>query len=154
MSIFRPSILIWNRMTEHPSSPVPLRILLGYAEGCITPGIMLINQMFYTRVEMAERLGWNFACNGLAQMLAGFISYGVARAPAKTPTNGVMIAQWQIYMIIVAGLTLVACFLFAGLFPDSPTTAKFLTEEEKLIVIKRMKSNQAGIETKVFKFYQ
>ena len=124
------------------------------AEGCITPGIMLINQMYYTRVEMAERIGWNLACNGFAQILAGFISYGVARAPAKSPTNGVKIAQWQIYMVIVSGLTLIACVLFATWFPDSPTKAKFLTEEEKVIVIKRMRSNQAGVETKVFKPYQ
>lgn len=115
---------------------------------------MLINQMFYTRVEMAERIGWSFACNGAAQIFAGFISYGVAWAPSRTPTNGVLINQWQIYMVIVAGLTLVACFLFAGLFPDSPTRAKFLTEEEKVIVIKRMRSNQTGVETKVFKKHQ
>ena len=123
-------------------------------EGCITPGVMLISQMFYTRVEMAERIGWNFACNGFAQIIAGFISYGVAWAPAKTSTNGVRIAQWQIYMAIISALTLVASVLFALLFPDSPTKAKFLTEEEKITVIKRMKSNQAGVETKVFKWHQ
>jgi ACS family allantoate permease-like MFS transporter len=115
---------------------------------------MLINQMFYTRVEMAERIGWSFACNGVAQILAGFISYGVAWAPARTATNGVIINQWQIYMIIISGLTLGSCFLFAALFPDSPTTAKFLTEEEKIIVIRRMRPNQTGSETKVFKWYQ
>ena len=142
-------------MTEQPySSLVVLRILLGMSEGCITPGIMLISQMFYTRVEMAERMGWVFSCNGVAQIVAGFISYGAAWAPAKTPTNGVKIAQWQIYMVVISGLTLVACFLFAGLFPDSPTKARFLTEEEKVIVVKRMRSNQAGVETKVFKPYQ
>ena len=142
-------------MTEHhPSIPVVLRLLLGLAEGCITPGIMLISQMYYTRVEMAERIGWNFACNGFAQILAGFISYGVAWAPTKTPTNGVKIAQWQIYMVIISVLTFVASFLFAGLFPDSPTKAKFLTKEEKVIAIKRIRSNQAGVETKVFKPHQ
>lgn len=135
-------------------SPVVLRILLGIAEGCITPGIMVINQMFYTRLEMAERMGWSFACNGIAQIFAGFISYGVAWAPVKTPTNGVKINQWQIYMIIVSGLTLGASILFATLFPDSPTRTKFLTEEEKLIVVKRMRSNQSGMETKVFKSQQ
>ena len=123
-------------------------------EGCITPGIMLISQMFYTRVEMAESIGWNFACNGFAQILAGFISYGIAWAPARTPTNGVKIAQWQIYMVLISGLTLGAGVLFVLRFPDSPTKAKFLTEEEKVIVVKRMRSNQAGIETKVFKWYQ
>ena len=136
------------------SSLVALRLLLGMAEGGITPGIMLISQMFYTRVEMAERIGWVFCCGGFAQIVAGFISYGVAWAPSKTATNGVKIAQWQIYMVIISCMTLVACFLFAALFPDSPTKAKFLTEEEKVIVVKRMRANQAGIETKVFKPYQ
>lgn len=112
---------------------------------------MLINQMFYTRLEMAERIGWSFACNGVAQIFAGFISYGVALAPLRTSSNGVMINQWQIYMVIISGVTLIACFLFAGLFPDSPTKATFLTEEEKIIVVKRMRSNQTGMETKVFK---
>lgn len=30
--------------------------------------------------------------------------------------------------------------------PDSPTTASFLTEEEKLIAIERLKANQTGFK--------
>lgn len=37
------------------------------------------------------------------------------------------------------------------LFPDSPTSAWFLTEEERVMAVQRIKVNQAGIENKVWK---
>lgn len=36
-------------------------------------------------------------------------------------------------------------------FPDSPTTAYFLTAEERVAAVKRIKSNQAGVENKQWK---
>ena len=39
-------------------------------------------------------------------------------------------------------------------FPDSPATAWFLTPEERVIAIERIKVNQAGVENKHFKLDQ
>ena len=39
-------------------------------------------------------------------------------------------------------------------FPDSPATAWFLTPEERVIAIERIKVNQAGVENKRFKLEQ
>jgi hypothetical protein len=36
-------------------------------------------------------------------------------------------------------------------FPDSPTTARFLTPEERLIAVERIKANQTGVENKHWK---
>jgi len=36
-------------------------------------------------------------------------------------------------------------------FPDSPTTAWFLTPEERAKAVLRIKENQTGVENKVFK---
>lgn len=36
-------------------------------------------------------------------------------------------------------------------FPDSPTTAYFLTPSERLLAVQRIKSNQAGTENKHWK---
>ena len=44
-----------------------------------------------------------------------------------------------------------ACRFF---FPDSPATAWFLTPEERVIAIERIKVNQAGVENKHFKLDQ
>lgn len=39
-------------------------------------------------------------------------------------------------------------------FPDSPATAWFLTPEERVIAVERIKVNQAGVENKHFKTEQ
>lgn len=43
---------------------------------------MTLIPMFYTRVEITERIGWTFMCNGFAQIVAGFIAFGIAHLPA------------------------------------------------------------------------
>jgi MFS transporter, ACS family, allantoate permease len=124
---------------------------------------MLINSMFYTRTEMGERVGWTFQCNGLAMVISGLIAYGVYHTEASWPAVPASatapaiqayhpkVAQWQWYMIVISLLTLVTFILWGLFLPDSPTRAKFLTEEEKVVVIKRIKSNQSGIEAKEWK---
>jgi hypothetical protein len=37
------------------------------------------------------------------------------------------------------------------LFPDSPTNAWFLTPEERIKAVMRIKENQTGVENKTFK---
>ncbi|PVF93087.1 MFS general substrate transporter [Serendipita vermifera] len=145
---------------------VPVRFLLGFSEGCITPGIMLVNSMFYTRTEMGERVGWTFQCNGFASIISGFIAFGAYHTqssrpavPATATTPAIpayhpKVAQWQWFMIIISIITFVLFIVFGLFFPDSPTKAKFLTEEEKVIAVKRIKENQSGIETKVWKRHQ
>ncbi len=133
---------------------IALRILLGFTEGCVTPGIMLICSMFYNRTEMGERVGWTFMCNGFASIISGFIAFGAYKIPAKTTNPNVKVAQWQWFMMIISILTFITCIVFAVFFPDSPTNAKFLSEAEKVVAVKRIKENQAGVETKQWKRYQ
>jgi MFS transporter, ACS family, allantoate permease len=54
-------------------------------------------------------------------------------------------------MIIVGLLTLVTSVLFWFFFPNSPTTAWFLSEEERIMAVQRIRVNQTGIENKRWK---
>lgn len=54
-------------------------------------------------------------------------------------------------MIITGIITLIVSGLFWFLFPDSPATAWFLTSEERVLAVERIKVNQAGVENKHFK---
>ena len=40
---------------------------------------------------------------------------------------------------------------FRFFFPDSPATARFLTPEERVLAVERIKVNQAGLENKHWK---
>ncbi|KAJ3792375.1 major facilitator superfamily domain-containing protein [Lentinula aff. detonsa] len=113
---------------------VVVRIILGICEGSITAGFLL--QMLRT----------------LTQIATGFISF---ESVLHIQTKGFQ--PWQWLMIITGILSLMTATAFWFLFPDSPTTAWFLTPEERATTIQRVKVNQTGVGNKHFKkeqFYE
>ncbi|EIW84898.1 MFS general substrate transporter [Coniophora puteana RWD-64-598 SS2] len=125
-----------------------VRFLLGVCEGAVTPGFMIVTSMFYTREEQTRRVGYWFLMNGVAVIFLGFISFGVLH----THTGAFL--PWQWLMVITGTITLVVSVLFWFFFPDSPTTAWFLTPEERILAIERIRENQTGVENKHFKWDQ
>lgn len=110
---------------------------------------MLVCSMFYTRKEVSERIGWTFGCNGIAVIITGFVQFGMVHAPMRRRLD-----QWQWLMITVSLLSFISSILFFFLFPDNPLNAWFLTSEERITAVRRVRENQNGIETKVWKRYQ
>ncbi|KAF9792773.1 MFS general substrate transporter [Thelephora terrestris] len=121
------------------------RFVLGVCEGAITPGFMIVMAMFYTRAEQMQRTGYWFLMNGAAVVILGFLAFGCIHI--KTPG----FEPWQWLIIITGILTLITAALFWFFFPDSPTNAWFLTPEERIKVVARVRENQAGVENKSFK---
>lgn len=121
------------------------RIILGICEGSITAGFMIVTSMFYTRAEQSVRVGYWFLMNGTAQIISGFLAFGVLHIK----TNG--FAPWQWFMIITGVITLATAIAYLLWFPDSPATAWFLTPEERVMAIERIKVNQTGVSNKVWK---
>ncbi|KAJ7600723.1 MFS general substrate transporter [Mycena floridula] len=124
------------------------RFILGMCEGSITAGFLIVSSMFYTRKEQTLRVGYWFLMNGTAQIISGFISFGTLHIK----TRG--FEPWQWLMIITGLLTLITAICFWFFFPDSPTSAWFLTIPERRVAIQRIKAiqqNQTGVENKTFK---
>ncbi|KAI0665309.1 MFS general substrate transporter [Cubamyces menziesii] len=124
------------------------RAFLGICEGAITPGFMIVTSMFYTRQEQTQRVGYWFLMNGAAIILLGLVAYGTLHI------HSTVLEAWQWLMIITGIITFVVAILFWFFFPDSPANAWFLTPEERVIAIERIKVNQAGVENKHFKVEQ
>ncbi|KAH9057903.1 MFS general substrate transporter [Lactarius deliciosus] len=125
-----------------------VRLILGMCEGSITAGFMIVSSMFYTRSEHTARVGYWFLMNGTAHIISGFISFG----SLHIHTGG--FEPWQWLMIITGTLTLITAVLFFFLFPDSPTSAWFLTDDERAKAVQRIQENQTGVENKHFKMEQ
>ncbi|KAJ3554235.1 hypothetical protein NM688_g3211 [Phlebia brevispora] len=146
------NILLWSVFLGlHPlcHSFGGLYSFLGASEGSMTAGLMLVCSMFYTRLELIERLGWAVLCNGFAVIFTGFIQFGMAHtSPHRHPS------QWQWMMITTALMTFVIFVLFLLFFPDNPTNAWFLSPLERRMAVRRVRDNQNGIETKAWKRYQ
>ncbi|TCD70250.1 hypothetical protein EIP91_004151 [Steccherinum ochraceum] len=121
------------------------RAFLGICEGAITPGFMIVTSMFYTRKEQSQRVGYWFLMNGAAIIMLGLIAFGTLHI------TGGPLEPWQWLMIIFGSITLIVSVLFWFFFPDSPATARFLTPEERVLAVERIKVNQAGLENKHWK---
>ncbi|KAJ7352062.1 major facilitator superfamily domain-containing protein [Mycena albidolilacea] len=129
-----------------------VRIILGICEGSITAGFLVVTSMFYTRKEQTVRVGYWFLMNGFAQIIAGFISFGTLHIHTDK------FEPWQWLMIITGIITFIVSLSFWFFFPDSPTTAWFLTPHERTLAVMRIKVNARRIvypsPAKLIKFTQ
>ncbi|OBZ71804.1 Allantoate permease [Grifola frondosa] len=122
-----------------------MRLLLGMLESCVSPVLVLIISMFYKKDEQARRISWFYLMTGVAGIFGGFIAYGVS-----FDTNA-SIAAFKIIYLLLGGLALVTGVAVLLWMPDSPLHAGFLTKEERIAAIERIRDDQGGTENKVLK---
>ena len=84
----------------------------------------------------------------------------------RKPTNGIRLIGYAVghittglprwmYVFLIFGAFSVATGVIALLlFPDLPSTAKFLNEREKAIAVERVAINRQGVKNNKFKWYQ
>jgi ACS family allantoate permease-like MFS transporter len=83
--------------------------------------------------------------NGLGSIVLGLLGFACAHIHASS------LERWQWMFIILGILTFITSALLWFFFPDSPTDAWFLTPEERVKVVIRIRGDQAGVENKTFK---
>lgn len=86
--------------------------------------------------------------NGAQQVVGGLLAY------CFSLIKGGPLKSWQV-LFLVYGCISVAFGLFVGYWmPDSPMRAKCWSEEDKRLMVERVRSNQTGIQNRVFKKHQ
>jgi MFS family permease len=83
----------------------------------------------------------------LTSIFGGFVAYGVSFSPGPY-------APWKIIYLLLGGLAIIVGFVVLLFLPDSPVTARFLTEEERIAALERVRDDQGGTHNKSFKPYQ
>ncbi|KAK7056443.1 hypothetical protein VNI00_002998 [Paramarasmius palmivorus] len=122
-----------------------LRFLLGMCESCVAPVLIHIISMFYKKNEQAQRISWFYVMNGLTKIFGGFVAYGVAHYDGRD------IAPWRIIYILLGGLAVLVGVCVLIWMPDSPMQARFLTQEERVAAIERIRNDQGGVANKELK---
>lgn len=125
-----------------------LRFLLGMFEASISPAIMNIVSMFYTRDEQPLRMCVFLAFNGVATMVGALFGYGLGHAHSSA------IKTWQLIFLVIGLVNFVWSWVFLWVMPDSPATAKFLTHKQRIVAIDRIARNMIGVKTKQFQTRQ
>ncbi|KAJ1301039.1 hypothetical protein OPQ81_003460 [Rhizoctonia solani] len=127
------------------ASLMVVRYLLGTFEAAVQPSFLLMTSMWYRRAEQGEYVSYWYAMNGLQQMVGGLMSYGVSHI--KNPN----IKSWQV-LFMMLGIVTVLWGIFIWLYlPDSPMRAKCYSDEDKTLMVERVRANQTGLQNKVFK---
>lgn len=128
---------------------ITARVFLGIFESSVTPGFVILSSQWYKKEEQFSRIAYWFSCNGAGALLGGGIAYGLAHH-----ADSLSIDSWRILFIITGLLTIVFGVIFYFYVPENPTKAWFLTEEEKLYQVQRIRTNQQGFGNRNFKKYQ
>lgn len=101
--------------------------------------------MFYKKNEQARRISWFYVMNGITMIFGGFVAYGISFY------HGGKIAPWKIVYILLGALAILVGIVVLIWLPDSPVHANFLTEEERVAALERVRDDQGGTENKDLK---
>ncbi|KAI4246301.1 MAG: hypothetical protein L6R40_001969 [Gallowayella cf. fulva] len=120
------------------------RFFLGFVESVIPTGFMCIVSGYYTQEEQALRQSWWFSSTGGWTIIGGALNYGFAQI------TGGSLKRWQYIYLLAGALTVlfgVVCFWV----PNSAVDAWFLTEEERVIAVERLRKGQTGVRCQMLK---
>ncbi|TCD62052.1 hypothetical protein EIP91_007528 [Steccherinum ochraceum] len=126
---------------------ITARFFLGIFEATVAPCFITITQMWWRRREQTLRLAIWFAANGATGMVGSLLSWGLGHIDGR-------LKPYQTIFLFGGLLTIVLSPLIWFILPDSPTTARFLNHDEKIVAVERLRANNMGTETKVWKWAQ
>jgi MFS family permease len=122
------------------------RIFLGIFEATIGPSLLLISSQWYTKSEQAPRFSLWYCGLGLGQILGGAISYGFQHV---APGSG--LAGWRTMFIVLGCVTVAIGIATLLLVPDTPMKARWLSDAEKVALLKHVSVNRTGIQNRRFR---
>ncbi|KAL6405467.1 hypothetical protein AUP68_11223 [Ilyonectria robusta] len=119
------------------ASFVAVRAILGLVEGGLLPGMVLYLSGLYNRGELALRIGIFYTSASLSGAFGGLLARGLAAIGSRGDLEG-----WRWILIIEGLMTVVAGSIVFLCLPNSLTTARYLTPEERDWAIKRLESDR------------
>lgn len=126
-------------ITQSFGGLVVCRLLLGVFEGGLFPGLVVYLTYFYTKQELALRVGYLFVSAALAGAFGGLLAYGIGHMEGVAGQSG-----WRWIFIFEGIPTFVLGIASWWVLADGPETAWFLKQEEReLLAVRR--SRQTGV---------
>lgn len=118
-----------------------VRFLLGAIEVCTAPAAIYITSAWYTREEQITRVAIWYTTSGWASVFGGFFAWAIYQADTF---------RWQALFIFYGALTFFVGLMLWFFLAVSPTEARWLSEEEKIIALERVRGNKTGTEVWAF----
>ncbi|KAJ7269019.1 major facilitator superfamily domain-containing protein [Mycena rebaudengoi] len=120
-----------------------VRTLLGICEGGVLPGIAFLLSKFYRRQELTYRMGAVLASQNIGAAVGGLIASGILKIDQYVPwrsNSEALVIDLQQYWF--AEVLAERVFI---LVVDSPIQATWLTEDEKILAVRRLESEYPAV---------
>ncbi|KAF2197665.1 MFS general substrate transporter [Delitschia confertaspora ATCC 74209] len=134
-------------ITQNLAGLVVCRLFLGAVEGGLFPGMAIYLTFFYTKRELALRIGYLFVSAALAGACGGLLAFAIGHMQGIAGQNG-----WRWIMIIEGLPTFLLGIATWWLLPDDPSTAYFLSADERNLAAARLK-RQTGYTKSAAEFH-
>ena len=119
-------------LVDSYASLLACRLLLGALEAGLFPGLNVYLTLFYTKHELALRVGYLFVSAAVAGALGGLLAYGIGHMDGLQGMAG-----WRWIMIIEGIPSVVLGVVTYFALPNDANTAYFLTDAEKALMEER-----------------
>ncbi|KAK1998007.1 major facilitator superfamily transporter [Colletotrichum falcatum] len=146
------NVILWGTATacgaaaHNYQTMLVTRVFLGIFEATIGPSLMLISSQWYTKSEQAPRFSFWYLGLGLGQIVGGAVSYAFQHI-----SPGAALSGWRIMFVVLGCFTVTIGICTIIFVPDTPMKATWLSDKEKVALLKHVSVNQTGIESRKFR---
>jgi MFS family permease len=95
---------------------------------------------YYTQREQSLRQSWWWSGTGWFTIIGGGFNYGFAQI------EGGALKPWQ-YIYVFAGVLTFLFGIWCFFLPNDPLHAWFLTPEERIVAVERLRASQLGVKS-------
>ncbi|RTE68843.1 hypothetical protein BHE90_016779 [Fusarium euwallaceae] len=120
------------------------RFFLGITEAGFFPGATYLLTTWYCRYEVQTRMVVFFAGASLSGAFSGLLAYGIQHMNGIANLRG-----WQWIFILEGILTVLVAFALYFILPDGPSSATFLSEQEKQFLVFRLENETGSTQGRV-----
>ncbi|EIM86762.1 MFS general substrate transporter [Stereum hirsutum FP-91666 SS1] len=113
-----------------------MRFMLGLMEAGLFPGVNYYLSCWYKRSEFGIRAAIFFSAASVSGAFGGLLAAAISDMKGVGGKSG-----WSWIFILEGLATVLAGVLSFWVIQDFPDTAKFLTEEERVVIIRRLQSD-------------
>ena len=114
------------------------RFFLGLCEGGLLGGMIIYISMFYRRHQLLYRVGLFYCAAPLSGAFGGLLATGLAEIRT---TN---YKRWPFIFFVEGAITILFGLVAMFFLPDTPSEAQFLSPEDRLAAVARMKLDGHG----------
>ncbi|KAI1336698.1 MFS transporter [Xylariaceae sp. FL0016] len=128
------------------ASLMAVRSLLGAFEAACQPSFTVLTAMWYKRSEQAGTIVLWYMMNGVQQILGGLVAFIFSHVPDESKVK-----SWQALFMFHGLVAICWGVIVLLIMPDSPMKAKCYSEEDKKLMIERVRGNRTGVQNKKFR---